>query len=186
MNPNINVTNHARGRWTLRVNPNAGDNAEKEALKAYHQAEYIWQDKDSIDFYVDSNFVEYVCDPKKQSMITLFDIDFGFPEDINKQIAIELIKKVRLAKEVVDTTKQKQYEEREKNNTQIDKINLEIEKLKAEIAKKEAEKRRIENFNQELDAGLNVVVKEFENLAYQLTFSKNYKMEKLIDNKKVG
>jgi hypothetical protein len=177
---NINITKHARERWVERVNPEAGDMVEKQVFEAVNKAEHIWQDKEGIDFYIDNNFIEYVCDLKKQAVITLFDIDYGFPKDINNKIANDLIQKVRLARENVEATKVNQTKQREKNEIEKTRYLMDISGLQEKIKKLESQIKQIDANNQQMDAELNIVQKEFENLAYQLTYSKNYKMEKLV------
>lgn len=180
MNMNLNVTKHARERWIERVEPDAGDKAEKQVLEAIHKAEYIWQDKDGIDYYIDSNLIEYVCNPQKQSIVTVFDVDYGFPKDINIKIAEDLIKKVRWSKNKIEQVKNDQVKQREKNEFGRNKCKLEIEELQAKIKKLENQIKAVDANDQQMDAELIIVQKEFENLAYQLTYSKNYKMEKLV------
>lgn len=177
---NLNVTKHARERWIERVDPEAGDKAEKQVLDSINKAEYIWRDKDGIDFYIDNNFIEYICNPDRQCIVTVFDIDYGFPKDINIKIATDLIQKVRLSKENIEANKSSQYKQREKNEYDRNKYKLEIEELQAKIKKIENKIKEVDANDQQMDAELNIIQKEFENLAYQLTYSKNYKMEKLV------
>ena len=176
---NLNVTKHARERWIERVNPEAGDVAEKELLNSLEKASFIWEDKDGTSFFIDKDFIEYVCDLKRQCVITVFDVDYGFPKDINIKIASDLIEKVKLAMVKVEETKQKQIKLREKNEYERSKYKLDIEELQAKIKKLESKIKEVDANDQQMDAELEIVQKEFDNLAYQLTYSKNYKMDKL-------
>lgn len=90
----MNVTKHARERWEQRVNPKAGENAEEQIRQAFQSAEYVWSDEGAL-YYANSDHWIFVVDEKGKTIITVFEIDYGFPSDINKTIANELIAKIQ-------------------------------------------------------------------------------------------
>lgn len=179
-NLNLNATKHSRERWTLRVDQEADpNNIDKQIINAVNKSEHIWQDQEGIDFYIDDNYIEYVCDLKRMTIITLFPVDWGFPEDINNEIAEGLLKKIREQKVIVDAIKLKQSNIKSKNDIERGKIKSEINILQEQIKQLECQIRKLDNNDQEVDLEVSVATKCFEDLAYKLTYSKNYKMEKL-------
>jgi len=90
----MNITKHARERWEQRVNPKAGENAEEQIRQAFQNAEYVWCDEGAL-YSANSDRWNFVVDEQRKNIVTVFEIDYGFPSDINRTIASELIAKIQ-------------------------------------------------------------------------------------------
>ena len=160
----MNVTKHARERWEQRVNPKAGENAEEQIRQAFTNAEYIWCDEGAL-YYANSDHWIFVVDEQKKNIITVFEIDYGFPSDINRTIANELISKMgELRVEV----------ERVKNES-----NLVVDGLVGQINILESERGQLINQTNLVTSRIKALEEE-KRVAEQEVKNVEYEMEKLL------
>jgi hypothetical protein len=166
------VTKHAKERWLERVNPNAGDNVDFQIQKALEGSEYVCDQDDIKSFYINSDHLVFCVDTKKNTIITVYEIDYGFPSDINRDIADSLIKKIRKAKNELDKLN-------DKNKDELEKLKALKDKLNAEIELKELELQKAEALETELQTAAQIKNKEYRILVNQLVDSLAYKKEQL-------
>lgn len=167
-----NVTKHARERWIQRVVPTAGEDAESQIERAFEKAEYIGDEGDK-SFYINSDHWVFCIDSKKSTIVTVYEADYGFASDINRNIAESLLKKIRKAKD-----------ELEKANTKKEESLLSLgsakSKLINEIELKQAEVNKIEAMVQEVEANYQIKQKEHNGIFKQLIDSLAYRKELLL------
>ena len=91
----MNVTKHARERWAERVNPKAGENVDADVLESFKSATYVWAGGEpGKAFYVNKDFLLFVVDTAKQSIVTVYELEYGFPDDLDRHLATELLKRI--------------------------------------------------------------------------------------------
>jgi hypothetical protein len=170
---------HAKERWVERVNSEAGVDVEQQIINALNEAEFIWEDSEGKHYYIDKNLIEYVCNPVNHKIITIFYVDYGFPDDINKTIANDLLDKVRQKRDVIEVMDIQQTKQRERNSVMRSKYQMQIDELDAKIKALEAKENELNAVETRMDADMVGEKKEYDRLAYQLICSLNYKMDKL-------
>lgn len=169
-----NITKHARERWQQRVNPTSGINTEDQIRQAVENSEYIGDDSETGNsFYINSDHWIFCIDTKKQNVVTVFEADFGFDQDINRDLADKLLKKIRKMRNEIDKVKIR-------NEETIQQLIYTKEVLEREIELKEAELRKTEAQINNINAGLKVKEKEFESVFKQLIYSVAFRKEQLV------
>lgn len=165
----MNVTRHARERWEQRVNPKAGENAEEQIRQAFQNAEYIWCDDDAL-YYANSDHWIFVIDEQRKNIVTVFEIDYGFPSDINKTIAKELISKIanlRVEAERAKTESESIIEDilgkigilESERGQLINQTNLVTSRIKALEEEKRVAEQEVKNVEYELEKLLKQLVR---------------------------
>lgn len=164
----MNVTRHAKERWIQRINPEAGEDAEKQILEAFADADYVWFDEEVL-YYINNDRWMFVVDEGKKNIVTVFKIDYGFPSDINKLIVSELIDKVvnlrvehdQLKQESEEVIKLKQSQigilEAERGQL-INQANILFAKIKALEEEIRIEEQEVKNVEYELEKLLKQLV----------------------------
>lgn len=105
-NPRINISNHAYERFVERIVGIADPtdrrqyiNSNKEMLtdrifKMWDYAKYIWSgqlhDNTTKRFWIRDNIV-MVTDTGTTALVTLYRIDYGYKDDLNRQIAESIL-----------------------------------------------------------------------------------------------
>jgi hypothetical protein len=172
------VTKHARERWQQRVNPNAGSDAEQQLLEAIKDAEYVADEKETGNsYYIGSDHWLYVVNVPRNTIITVIEIDYGFPAEINKTVTDKLRRELKRAEGTL-----KKAEDKVEND--MFAITSARESATAEIERLEAELRKLEAQETELKADCTIKQKEYDKLLKQLVYSISYRTELLALNKK--
>lgn len=165
----MNITKHARERWEQRVNPKAGENADEQIRQAFTNAEYIWCDEGAL-YYANSDHWIFVADEQKKNIVTVFEIDYGFPSDINRTIANELISKIaslRVEVERVKSETEKTVDDlvgqinilESERGQLIHQTNLMTSKIKALEEQKRVAEQMVKNVEYELEKLLKQLVR---------------------------
>lgn len=178
----MNVTKHARERWIERAKPESTDQAEEQVIEAFEKSFFVWTDKFEMSYYIafiDSNYWIFVVDEKKDAIITVYSVDYGFPPDINADVARKLWARIGEAEAKAKEEKEENDRVRAELLTEKDLVLVEIEKMESELEKLKARVRKIDAEVEELNRSDEAMRKEVEGLCYQLTCSRNYKMDKL-------
>lgn len=158
----MNITRHARERWEQRVNPKAGEDVEDQIRKAFENADYVWYaehpDRGIQLYYINSDHWVFVVDEQKRNIVTVFEIDYGFPKDINRTVVRELLAKIAALRPEVDRVRMESNEyvaevegrinvleaERGQLINQINIIDSKIKRLKEEARTAEMQVTNIE------------------------------------------
>lgn len=113
----ITVSAHAGKRWVQRKLGIKGDvqaeecrrthlkEIEEAVLEGFSKAELVWAGDDQIDYYFDDENIMYVVG--NNTIITLYEEDFGFTKEINRMIVYKQLEVLREAyKEVEEAERQ--------------------------------------------------------------------------------
>lgn len=101
----ISISFHAGTRWVQRVykiNPTNEKMAEEyrrqhqkqveeDILNGFKSAEHVWTNDEGVQYFFDSDNIMYVKGTDS-TIITLYEEDFGFSKNINRNIVYEQIK----------------------------------------------------------------------------------------------
>lgn len=127
-------------------------------------------------YYIKDNLV-FVANNTNDCIITLYKIDFGFPETTN----IKVIKDLKME---LDKLNKKLNKEKNKQQNEIDKKNIEVENIDIEIQGLEERLDFLKYKRNTLREEINVIVKETDYLedkikkyAYQLCNSLDYRKD---------
>ncbi len=175
------VSVHARDRWIKRFNPKA-NNVVEEILKEKSQAIEILQTKESpnklMEYSVKDNML-FVVDLRRDMLVTVIDIVFGFGEEIDRELCRMQTKKILRLKEGLQ-------EEEEIFASQVRGIEEEMLVLEAELEKAKMEVKRREDLRNKLGEEKRRYVKilatkrkEYEKEVNKLRYSINYRLEML-------
>lgn len=154
----IRTSFHAEQRWVQRTkgisselkaveyrNKNL-DEVRMEILAGFNSSQYLWTAEDKVEYWFDDNNMMYVYDPNTQCIITVYESDFSFSKEINRQIVFEQIKVLTKAwGDLVDTREaHKECEEFIEDaiyclDAKIKSLNAELELLNAKKQAKLAE-----------------------------------------------
>ena len=161
----MNITRHARERWEQRVNPKAGDNAEEQIRKAFESSEYIWG-MDNKLYYINSDHWIFVVDEEKKNIITVYEVDYGFPSDLNKLVANDLLSRIASAR--ID------------RNKEVEDCEGEVVGIKDDIRCLETERGQLINQVNTLESMIKAKKHEKE-IANQRVKDMDYEIEKLVN-----
>jgi hypothetical protein len=186
------IREHAYKRYVLRVLGITDEKEIKQCIvankpkltedinKLKDESIFIWSgaigDQTVKNFYLNNN-IALVCSVEDGSLITLFDIDYGFPRDINNNIIEGLLSKLCCTNKDIEKKRLEIEAELPKIQSTVLGIEEQIKILEQQLDilkwKKTHAEDSITNLNKELD-NLNL---HKEKLAKQLLCSLNYKVE---------
>jgi hypothetical protein len=174
----LTVTKHAREQWRARVNQNVSDQeVDQQILDNLAKAVYVWDDPDGTSCYIDKDHWVFYVNMSKKTVVTIVEVDFGFPKDLNRNTARDLMVKITQKRAAINKLAAKQEETRFQIQDRKQQINDQIEILQTEYNK-------LSNSLDSLDCDMEIQQKELASLAYMLTYSKNYKVDLLTNLKK--
>lgn len=149
------ITFHAGVRYVQRVlglYPNsegsAGDyrkghgaEIDKSIADGFAQAELLWVATDGVEYYFDANNIVYV--KTDQSIVTLYESDFGFSKPINRSIVLQHIQVVQEEFYNMEQLEVEVGRKTEEIQDQIASIESETSVLEAQIAYLNASKNTL-------------------------------------------
>jgi hypothetical protein len=179
----ITVSAHAGKRWVQRKLGIKGDvqaeeyrrahleEVEKAVLEGYSKAQLVWVGEDQIDYYFDDENIMYIVG--NNTIITLYEEDFGFTKEINRMIVHKQLEVLRKAyKELEEAEKQyvNSTQETDKELQAIaDEISIlesQIELLRAKhaalVANKEQSNKQVKLARDRFNAEFNKLFKKWE------------------------
>jgi hypothetical protein len=164
-------TSHAIDRWIQRYEPGIGrGEAEEHLVKAFNRAEEIGSfDCTGTIFFMDSDYRVYVTDTN--TIITVFTVDYGLPEDINQNIADALLKKIRRAKAGLSKTQAKRAETMAGYEASKAQLTQEIEVKETALRRVEALEQALEEEAKAEEGSLHLLVRQ---LADSMSFRVEY------------
>ena len=142
------VSVHAARRWVQRVvgiksesqaedyrRSNSAD-VTKSVLESFNRAEVLWVGLDGCEYYFDQDNIIYVYNDN--TIITLYEAEFGFDKSINRMIALsqigiiqKMVDDLRIAEENCENTLRDIQAEFQYVVDEIKEKEAELEKLKA-------------------------------------------------------
>jgi multidrug resistance efflux pump len=157
-----------------------GAEVEKAVLAMLDRAELIWS-KDGKDYFIQDIFLLVAAE---QVVITLVKNDYGFDEEMNRQIVIHLLErfyeKRRLLEERSETAGRRQAEIR----ASMGKVEQKIRHLESQVRERQAALRQLSAQSESIEADLEVLRKDVDQYRHQLVYSTAFKMEELRTKKR--
>lgn len=181
------VSYHACQRWIERIlNITSAtqinsyykanvDEVRRDIKKAFSAdgTKLIWVDNEGIKYYINSDNLMFVVGSEHGSdtIITLYEVDYGFSKHINSMVIKEQAKVLEVSRDELDELKLKSEAKRQDLNSELYNITDEMSALKSKLKYLEAEERLVKN---ELDLiGAEVSMKQAEfNKEYNKLFKK--------------
>lgn len=189
----MQTTNHARERYcerVLNIPPEEikaylaehAAEVDKAILKAMAQAEQIWS-KDGKNFHIYDTILLVTAD---KSVITIVECDYGFDQDLNRQIVGHLMEKLRAMRQHQARKTQKENRRLAEIKTNIGKVEQNIKLLESRVREEQAIRRQLVAQSESIEADLDVVQKAIDQECYKLVYSTAYKMDEMRTSKKRG
>ena len=181
----LGMTDDKKIKNYLNDNKNK-DYVNKEIDKILLEAKHVYtgsiRDYESQKFYINDNIC-IIAGESNDTVITLYKIDYGFGETIDKKIINDLLKDLNKIYKKIDRTNNKVQNNILKKETEIESINQEIKILEKQLEllknKKNSLIRDIDNFHSEI----NYQFLEAEKIVTKMVYCINYKLDFEMDNK---
>lgn len=193
----MELTNHAYERYCERI-LNISENDIKKYLeenkedvknsfiellnKSIFLFKGAYCENNIVNYYVVDNFI-IVVNESNEAIITLYKINFGLGEDINKIVTNELIKEINILKEKEQEetkNKEKEISEIEMN---INRIDSDIEKLTNEIELLNKNRNILESKKELSEFSIKTLRNDIQAKCGKIIYSINYKMDSLAKKK---
>jgi hypothetical protein len=193
----MELTNHAYERYCERI-LNISENDIKKYLeenkedvknsfiellnKSIFLFKGAYCENNIVNYYVVDNFI-IVVNESNEAIITLYKINFGLGEDINKIVTNELIKEINILKEKEQEetkNKEKEISEIEMN---INRIDSDIEKLTNEIEILNKNRNILESKKELSEFSIKTLRNDIQAKCGKIIYSINYKMDSLAKKK---
>lgn len=136
-NTNVRPSVHASKRWVQRImNIHSETQAEeyrrshfkeidKDIEKGFSTASKVWEGSDGVSYWFDTSNIMYVVG--NNTIITLYEEDFGFTKEINRSIVTLQIEEVRKSQKELDIVEKE-------HNELVNSIDNDISSLDADIS----------------------------------------------------
>jgi predicted transcriptional regulator len=193
----MELTNHAYERYCERI-LNISENDIKKYLeenkedvknsfiellnKSIFLFKGAYCENNIVNYYVVDNFI-IVVNESNEAIITLYKINFGLGEDINKIVTNELIKKINILKEKEQEETKNKEKEISEIEMDIDRIDLDIEKLTNEIELLNKNKNILKTKKEVAEYTIEMFKKDIESKCRKIIYNINYKMDSLAKKK---
>lgn len=170
----MSVTVHAGIRYVQRV-LGIGKNAESVAsayrsknlkevetavLKGVESASLMWVGEDGITYSFDDNNIMYVVG--RNSVVTLYEEDFGFTKEINRMIVIQQMKVLRASHEVLVTAQENHQVIAQDIAQELQEVEDTIALLEAQVKEQVDKKASILSNIAQSDSKLKVANRSFD------------------------
>ena len=191
----MNISKHAKIKYVERIkeidnqqerNQYIAQNADmidEHILKMFNQAKFVYRgqlggSKTTTDYYIfqdSKRSIGFVVQKEKELIITLYLINFNFPNNISKIVIDGLLDEINSInlnlklEETVVSQKKLQLE------SEIDLVNEEIKILESKLKNKREEKDILEKEKQSLNNNCIVFNQELTKYALQLFGNTEYK-----------
>lgn len=168
-----NVTKHARERWTERVNPKSNEDAEEQIRKAFNVSVHICDDSQDSNkqYYINNEHWIFVYNKKDDTIITVYEVDFGFYKGLNKKIAVDLLERLEYISNKIAKLDEQQQFDKGTIMTNINLMRAENEVLQEKINCNNTRIKENEAVLTSFEAEKKVFKKEYDQIAMQLTKS---------------
>lgn len=120
---------------------------EQIVLEGYERSEHVWTGDDGIEFSLDGDNFMYV--KGENTIITMYEEDFGFSKEINRMITMEQLQVLAKARESLRQSEQEYEDANRDSDGQIKAIVDQMEILSNQLAWLGAEKATILAVNEQ-------------------------------------
>lgn len=142
-------------------------------------------DHEIRNFYLHEDIL-IVCNEKNESIMSILKLDYGFSEEINKNIIIGLLKDIEKRNNILENIKSNIAVELPKHQSELDIVNNEIKILENQLSimkkKKEVIEENINTYSKDLEFN-NL---EKEKLLTKIIYCIAYKMDFLSNGNNNG
>lgn len=132
-------------------------------------------DKTTKQYYLNNNII-MVYDEPKNSIVTLYKIDFGFGEIIDKAIVKQLLEQADELDFKINTKQQENEQEILKNTMELENTENEIEVLEEKLEFLKSKKELIKNMINSINTEINTYKKERDSKVIRICNSLDYKI----------
>jgi Mg2+ and Co2+ transporter CorA len=174
----ITISAHAGKRWVQRKLDIKGDTQAEEyrrthfkeieeaILESFGKAELVWSGDDQIDYYFDSENIMYIVG--NNTIITLYEEDFGFTKEINRMIVYKQLEVLREAYKEVEEAERQYADAIQGIDEEVQAITDEIAVLESKIevllARRSALYANMEQSNKQVKLARDSFMAEFNKL----------------------
>jgi hypothetical protein len=173
------VSSHAKLRWVQRK---VGIQSEQEAyehlrtrskdiesavLQGFDKSDLVWTGEDGIQYWFDEDNIMYVIG-KDQTIITLYEEDFGFDKDINRSIVLQQMGVIREKAKELEEGRSKHLSVSKDTELTLNHVNGRIKVLEAKIDHLISKKAEALSTRETSYKGLRVIEEKFNNESNKL------------------
>lgn len=191
----MNISKHARMKYIERIKEIENqqernqyiaqntDMIDEHILKMFNQAKFVFRgqlggNKITTDYYLfqdSKRSIAFIVQKEKELIITLYIINFNFPDEISKIVVNGLLDEIHKinSKLLIEETEVSQR--RLQLETEVDLINEEIKILEIKLKNKREEKDILEKEKQSLTNNCTILNQELTKYALQLFGNTDYK-----------
>jgi hypothetical protein len=191
----MNVTNHALDRYVERIigitdmttgRQHINSNREKIVENVNKMVEHaqlictmqINGDKSTKNYWLRDNIV-LVTDTANTTIITLYRIDFGFDEEIDRVVTDSLLEKIKLLKIKLESKKETIADTVSYKETELSNVESEIINLKERLFMLDVKKNTLQSEIKVVYNDAEMINKEIEVHALKICNSAEYKKDLL-------
>jgi len=155
----------------------------KACTELYEESVFVWtgqiNDFPVSSFHMKENFILVVGIKPPVSLVTLFPVDFGFPEKTNQGVAKDLLAEIEKHRAKLDKSREKCREQVEQKQMELDNTAREL-KLIEDQAKILRQRQYLLNEEiKQLDSEPSLIEKEIDKYAVQLINSLGFKLDQM-------
>ncbi|TEB10658.1 hypothetical protein [Pelotomaculum propionicicum] len=153
---------------------------EKAVLNMLDEAELIMV-KDGKEYRLMDLFLLVAAG---QTVVTVVKSDYGFDEDMNRQIVQHLLEKVRALRQELHEKTESALQCQAAIKAEAEALDQEIKSLESKIKEKQALRRQLVARSDGIEAELDALNKLIDQESTKLIYSTAYKLEELRNGKK--
>lgn len=191
----IDLSNHAYERYAERIlnipvgeiaeylkSPDNKENIKMDANSEFDEATFLtkaaYQTQGESAYYVYNNTV-YVLNTSGQCLITLYKVDYGFGEKMDKIITHDLMEQIYHQQQLVNEIEQEVSVTQKSNIEILESVNRQIESMETQLEALKQYKQATENHNKSLTSKVILAQEKLKQLCYKIAYSTNYNLDKL-------
>lgn len=191
----MNISKHARLKYVERIKEIANqqeknqyiaqntDMIDEHILKMFNQAKFVYRgqlggSKTTTDYYIfqdSKRSIAFVIQKEKELIITMYVINFNFPDEISKIVVNGLLDEIHKLNSNLEKEEIEVLQKRLQLETEVDLVNEEIKILESKLKNKKEERDILEKEKQSLLNNSVVLNQELTKNALQLFGNTDYK-----------
>ena len=191
----MNISKHARLKYVERIKEITNqqeksqyiaqntDMIDDHIVKMFNQSKFVYRgqlggSKTTTDYYIfqdSKRSIAFVIQKEKELIITLYVINFNFPDEISKIVVNGLLDEIKKIETNITEEETKVSQQRLQLESEIDLVNEEIKILESKLKNKREEKDILEKEKQSLNNNCIVLNQELTKNALQLFGNTDYK-----------
>lgn len=157
-----------------------GAQVDQAVLNMLDEAEFIML-KDGKEYRLQDLFLLVTAG---QTVVTIVKSDYGFDENMNRQIVQHLLEKMRALRKELDEKTEKSLQRQATIKAEVEALDQEVKYLESKIKEKQALRRQLAAQSDGIEAELDALNKLIDQESAKLVYSTAYKLEELRNGKK--